>query len=128
MACVCLQLIGGLLRPSPESRVRPVFNYLHWGLGKSAQILAAVTSVIIFNTGYLPKVQEEFGTSILCFWIGVQVLWEVLFEVTKCHTSKKADKPDPTSSRTGVQTVMLWCFISTMVLMLIPAYMTIFFF
>ncbi|XP_033756202.1 putative ferric-chelate reductase 1 [Pecten maximus] len=40
MSCVCLQMIGGLLRPSPDNRVRPVFNYLHWGIGKSAQILA----------------------------------------------------------------------------------------
>ncbi|XP_021363189.1 putative ferric-chelate reductase 1, partial [Mizuhopecten yessoensis] len=86
MCGVSLQLIGGILRPNQDSHARSVFNVAHRYLGKSVHALAAATCLVVFNADYLPRAQRTFGNIMLCIWIGVQVVWESLFEAHKCHT------------------------------------------
>lgn len=40
MTTTSMQIISGLLRPKPSSKVRPLFNWGHWILGKLSHILA----------------------------------------------------------------------------------------
>ena len=44
MAASTLQVLAGLFRPGPEAKIRPVFNWGHWLMGKSTHILAGKIS------------------------------------------------------------------------------------
>ncbi|XP_060071565.1 ferric-chelate reductase 1-like [Ylistrum balloti] len=130
---VTLQVLGGLLRPGSKSCVRPVFNWLHFILGKSLHIAAALSCFVIFNTDFLPAAQQLFGTVVTTVWVVLQVVWEMVLEICKYSMTTKASycmKSEDTLETTGgsVPSILLFFYITTMVAVLFPLVMAIFFF
>ncbi|XP_069141042.1 ferric-chelate reductase 1-like isoform X2 [Argopecten irradians] len=129
---VVLQIIGGLCRPGSKSSIRPVFNWLHFILGKSTHIAAALSCYVIFNTDFLSASQQLFGTIVTTVWVVLQLAWEMIFEICKIRKTTKAAyclKNEGTQETTGsVPSILLFFYIVTMVAVLFPAVMAIFFF
>ncbi|XP_067656590.1 putative ferric-chelate reductase 1 homolog isoform X2 [Haliotis asinina] len=82
---VCLQVLGGLLRPGGDSSIRPVFNWAHRLLGQGAHILSAVNFILAFNMDYITDTMKHYGTIVVAVWIAVQIVWELVFEFWSCR-------------------------------------------
>jgi hypothetical protein len=54
MSVTFLQVVAGILRPDSESNIRPIFNWGHWFMGKSAHILSGI---VLGNSGCSFKLQ-----------------------------------------------------------------------
>lgn len=91
MSACTLQVLAGMLRPGLDSKIRPVFNIVHWLCGKSCHILAAISFYLAFYSDIIPSKQQEFGIITVSVWLGVQVLWELAFEFRRCK-SKVSEK------------------------------------
>lgn len=135
MSAAVLQLLGGLLRPDPKHKLRPAFNWLHWFLGKTTHLLSAVALFFAFNAPIIPASQKLFGTISIGVWLGLQILWEIVFEIRKCKKSGgKSEKYDIThddSTSSGASTgdkIFFSLYIITMMCMLALSAMSIFFF
>ncbi|XP_045190938.2 putative ferric-chelate reductase 1 [Mercenaria mercenaria] len=84
-----LQLLTGILRPNPDSKLRKIFYWGHWFLGKSTVILAAVTCFFAFNNRIIPQPQKYFANIVLGVFMGMQVFWEVWFEINRILKLRK---------------------------------------
>lgn len=91
MSACTLQVLAGMLRPGLDSKIRPIFNIVHWLCGKSCHILAAISLFLAFYSDIIPSKQQEFGIITVSVWLGVQVLWELAFEFRRCK-SKVSEK------------------------------------
>ncbi|XP_060602320.1 putative ferric-chelate reductase 1 [Ruditapes philippinarum] len=88
MSASTIQVAMGLLRPKPGSQMRTIFNWGHWFLGKSTIIIAAVTFFFAFNNEIIPQPQTYFANIVLGVYVGIQVLWELWFEISKKFVSR----------------------------------------
>ncbi|XP_012941280.1 putative ferric-chelate reductase 1 homolog [Aplysia californica] len=91
-ASVGVQVIAGFFRPGSDSKLRPLFNWGHRLLGQASHILAAATMFLGFDIDYITKDMRFFGFVALGVWIGVQLLWHLIFEVFRCR--RKANSFD----------------------------------
>lgn len=94
VAAVCGQVVLGFLRPSPESRFRIVFVWLHRVLGKAAHILSAVALLLAFQWTWMPRVMRQFGLIVVICWICVQFVAEVLLELWYRCCGRKSQAAD----------------------------------
>ncbi|XP_033756416.1 ferric-chelate reductase 1-like [Pecten maximus] len=126
MSGVVLQLFGGLVRPGQTSPYRNIFNWVHWFLGKGVFIVAVVSCFVLFNTGFLPKVQEKFGNIMTALWIGLQVIWELVFEVYKRRRVGEDNKLNESTPTTP--NILLVLYSVTLLALVALASLAIFFF
>lgn len=124
MAATTLQVLGGMLRPGLESKIRPAFNVAHWLCGKSCHLLAAISFFLAFYADIVPSQQGEFGIITISVWLGVQVLWEILYEINKCRTKEKYNVSKPAEGgakqqkTTKVEGVLLVAYVISMMALL----------
>ncbi|KAK3094761.1 hypothetical protein FSP39_005869 [Pinctada imbricata] len=83
------QVFAGLIRPGPKSKIRPIFNWGHWFFGKTLQLLSVITCFLAFNSKFIPEPQKLFGTIVISAWLGLQIIWEVFYEIRKCRQKSK---------------------------------------
>lgn len=87
-ALAFFQPIGALFRPSPDSRRRPVFNWLHWCFGNSAHILGIVT---IFLAGELSTAELPiWWIWIMVGYVVFHVLMHLVFSVAGCISERQS--------------------------------------
>ncbi|OWF41490.1 ferric-chelate reductase 1-like [Mizuhopecten yessoensis] len=127
MSGVTLQLFGGLVRPSNNSPYRSMFNWIHWFLGKVIFLVAVASCFVVFDTGFLPHVQEKFGTIMTAVWIGLQVVWELVFEVCKRRRLGQNNKMDE-STTSPTSNFLLVLYVITLLALVTLASLAIFFF
>ncbi|XP_060063572.1 ferric-chelate reductase 1-like [Ylistrum balloti] len=126
MSGITLQLFGGLLRPDQSSNYRNIFNWGHWFLGKAIFLVAVVSCFVLFNTGFLPQVQETFGNILTALWISLQVIWEIVFEVYKRRRLGEDNKLGELSSSTP--NLLLILYMATLLALVVLAFLSVFFF
>lgn len=127
MSACTLQMLGGLCRPDLDSKVRPVFNIGHWLLGKSCHILAAISFFLAFSLDIIPSKQREFGIITTAVWLGIQLVWEIAFEIRKTrqdvsekYTISTAPKDNGiTRKQTKADGILLAIYCLTMIALLV---------
>ncbi|XP_046371451.2 putative ferric-chelate reductase 1 homolog [Haliotis rufescens] len=134
---VCLQVLGGLLRPGIDSSIRPFFTWGHRLLGQGAHILSAVNFILAFNMNYIPETLRQYGTIVVAVWIAVQIVWELVFEFWTCRkkdVSGSGNITDPkglsiqekTRQPSKVNVMMLALYVLTLVVFAVAALCGIF--
>ncbi|KAK7790342.1 hypothetical protein R5R35_006853 [Gryllus longicercus] len=89
-ALAFFQPIGAIFRPSPDSRRRPIFNWLHWFVGNSAHILGIVA---IFLAGQLPKAElPSWWIWIMVGYVAFHVIMHLMFSVAGCISERQSSK------------------------------------
>ncbi|CAG2255811.1 unnamed protein product [Mytilus edulis] len=126
MAITTLQVFGGLLRPGPDSKLRPLFNWGHWLMGKTAHILAAVSIFLAFTIKLIPKTQSTFGVVIASVWVVCQVLWELFYELRRRRRESQEKKEN--SSLQKADMILLVVYVVNMLIVLAVSIMAIYFF
>ncbi|KAL9919695.1 putative ferric-chelate reductase 1 homolog isoform 1-T3 [Glossina fuscipes fuscipes] len=77
-----IQPFGALFRPAPNSKNRPIFNWLHWLGGNLAHLLAIVT---IFYAVKLPKAElPEWMDWILVAYVAIHVIVHLIYSIFLC--------------------------------------------
>ncbi|XP_046371549.2 putative ferric-chelate reductase 1 homolog [Haliotis rufescens] len=136
---VCLQVLGGLLRPGVDSSIRPFFTWGHRLLGQGAHILSAVNFILAFNMNYIPETMKQYGTIVVAVWIAVQIVWELVFEFWTCRKKQSTGSgniTDPkglsiqekTHQPSKVNVIMLALYVLTLVVFAVAALCGIFIF
>ncbi|XP_046544580.1 putative ferric-chelate reductase 1 homolog [Haliotis rubra] len=136
---VCLQILGGLVRPGGDSSIRPFFNWGHRLLGQGAHILSAVNFILAFNMDYIPDTMKHYGTIVVAVWIAVQIVWELVFEFWSCRKNKSSGSENITDPKgmsiqdtkrqpSKVNIFMLALYILTLVVFAVAALCGIFIF
>lgn len=135
VSATLLQILGGVLRPNPKHKNRTVFNWIHWFLGKSTQLLSAVTVYLAFNSPLIAGPQNLFGSILFGVWFGLQCLWEIFFEIRKYKNQKRNSEVDKTkindaeSKQPIVENaIFLFLYVLTMLFIFAFAMMSIFLF
>ncbi|KAK7495836.1 hypothetical protein BaRGS_00012826, partial [Batillaria attramentaria] len=85
--CIIINPIIALLRPSEQSKWRPVFNWIHWAFGTIANVLA-IPQIFIgmdFGKANVPW----WATWILVIWVIIHIAIELSLEIHQCCTYKK---------------------------------------
>lgn len=126
MSGVSLQMFGGLVRPGQTSPYRNIFNWVHWFLGKGIFLVAVISCFVLFNTGFLPRIQEKFGNIMTALWIGLQVIWEVIFEIFKRRRFGEDNKINETTQTTP--NILLVFYVLTLLALVVLASLSVFFF
>ncbi|XP_052772855.1 ferric-chelate reductase 1-like [Mya arenaria] len=107
MAGSTLQVLAGVLRPAPGTRLRPIFNWGHFILGKATHITAGVCLFFAFYNSVIPAPQRKFAYIVLSVALVVHIAWDVGLDIAKCiHAKKSRDQyemktVDGTSSDVG---------------------------
>jgi len=88
-----IQPLMALFRPSPNGKYRPLFNWTHWFVGNSAQIVAFAA---IFFAVELQKAELPPETTyLLIAYVIFHALVHLLLTITKCVSDRKTvDKKD----------------------------------
>lgn len=77
-----IQPFGAYFRPHPGTKRRPLFNWLHWGVGNAAHILGIVT---IFFAVYLQKAElPSWSVYILAAFVAFHVVMHLVLTLTIC--------------------------------------------
>ena len=77
-----------LFRPHPNGKYRPMFNWVHWFVGNSAQIVAFAA---IFFAVELQKAELPPETTyLLIAYVIFHALVHLLLTVTKCVSDRKS--------------------------------------
>ncbi|XP_052102438.1 putative ferric-chelate reductase 1 [Mytilus californianus] len=126
MSVTTLQVFGGLLRPGPDSKMRPLFNWGHWLVGKTAHILAAVSIFLAFTIELIPKTQSTFGVVIASIWVVCQVLWELFYEMRRRRRESQETKEKSTLQKADM--ILLVVYVINMLIVLTVSIMAIYFF
>ncbi|XP_066996318.1 putative ferric-chelate reductase 1 homolog [Anabrus simplex] len=103
-----IQPFGAALRPHPDSRKRPIFNWLHWLVGNVAHILAIVT---IFFAGKLTNAElPAWLIWILVAYVAFHVCMHLILSIAGCISERQSGKrvnsfpmKDITNSRMPLQ-------------------------
>lgn len=85
--CIIINPIIALIRPSEQSKWRPVFNWFHWAFGTIANVLA-IPQIFIgmdFGKANVPW----WATWIVVIWVIIHIAIELSLEVHQCCTYKK---------------------------------------
>ncbi|XP_012942974.1 putative ferric-chelate reductase 1 homolog [Aplysia californica] len=93
VALVCAQLVGGMLRPGPDGKVRPFFNVFHKLLGSAALIIAAATIVYAYKMSEFSYPMQRFGERTVAVWAGVLVFLEILLYAHQYLAPKFLGRP-----------------------------------
>uniref|UniRef100_A0A0B7BD10 Cytochrome b561 domain-containing protein n=1 Tax=Arion vulgaris TaxID=1028688 RepID=A0A0B7BD10_9EUPU len=87
LICIIINPILALIRPSEESKCRPVFNWFHWAFGTIANVLAIPQIFIGMDFG---KVMVPWwATWVLVIWVIFHIIVELTLEIHQCCTYKK---------------------------------------
>ena len=83
-----IQPIMALFRPGPNGKYRPLFNWTHWFVGNSAQIVAfgAIFFAVELQKAELPPET----TYLLIAYVIFHALVHLLLTITKCVSDRKA--------------------------------------
>ncbi|PNF24839.1 putative ferric-chelate reductase 1 [Cryptotermes secundus] len=99
-----VQPIGAAFRPHPDSRRRPIFNWLHWLVGNVAHILGIVT--IFFATkltkAELPDWMDWILVGYVAFHVAVHLILSISSIVSERNNGKRVNSfpmKEMTSSR-----------------------------
>lgn len=85
-----IQPIGAYFRPHPGTSRRPIFNWLHWGIGNAAHIVAIVT---LFFAVKLTKAElPEFVDWILVVYVVIHVISHLVLSVMNCVAEKSSER------------------------------------
>ena len=89
MAASTLQMIMGLIRPGPDSNLRPYFNWAHFLFGKATQITAGNTltyfSLLLYWYGGICALTDYTKFKLLCVCLNTMVLLGEL-QPRACYT------------------------------------------
>lgn len=77
MSVTVLQVVAGILRPDAESNIRPIFNWGHWFMGKSAHILSG--TVLLGNIWMLIHITDAM------FYLSL------VYKTDQIHLQKRAN-------------------------------------
>lgn len=97
IAATVLMLIQpflGMIRPGPNSRLRPVFSWIHWFIGMAAWTFATVTiflSVPLGKTGLL-RVYGYLLTWIFIGYVIVFLMSNIILEIFSYNSERNFDK------------------------------------
>ncbi|XP_052258133.1 putative ferric-chelate reductase 1 homolog [Dreissena polymorpha] len=84
--CVINPLMS-LVRPAPDHKNRPIFNWAHWGVGMCAYILSAITICFGFQ---LPKSSTPtYAVYIMIVYVIYVIIFDVIFEMTECFSRRQ---------------------------------------
>merc|ERR1712038_340888 len=84
-----IQPLMALFRPHPNGKYRPLFNWVHWFVGNSAQIVAFAA---IFFAVELQKAELPPETTyLLIAYVIFHALVHLLLTVTKCVSDRKSE-------------------------------------
>uniref|UniRef100_A0A0B7A764 Ferric-chelate reductase 1 n=1 Tax=Arion vulgaris TaxID=1028688 RepID=A0A0B7A764_9EUPU len=98
VSLVCAQLLGGLIRPDPSKKFRPIFNFVHRLLGTAALIIAAATIIYAYKIADFHYEAQQFGERTVAVWAGILVFLEILhtgykyFATTMCVRTSHRDE------------------------------------
>ncbi|KDR19521.1 Putative ferric-chelate reductase 1-like protein, partial [Zootermopsis nevadensis] len=99
-----VQPFGAAFRPHPDSRRRPIFNWLHWLIGNAAHILGIVT--IFFATkltkAELPDWMDWILVGYVAFHVAVHLILSIASIASERNHSKRVNSfpmKEMTSSR-----------------------------
>ncbi|KAG5675626.1 hypothetical protein PVAND_005515 [Polypedilum vanderplanki] len=87
--CLCfIQAFIGFTRPSPGSRNRKLFNWVHWFCGNAAHIFAIVT---IFASATLEKAElpSNLVDLLLVIYVAIHVIIHILLSLFGCMSERK---------------------------------------
>jgi len=92
-ALAFVQPIGAAFRPHPDSRRRPIFNWLHWLVGNVAHILGIVT--IFFATkltkAELPDWMDWILVGYVAFHVAVHLILSIASIASERNNSKRVN-------------------------------------
>lgn len=92
-ALAFVQPIGAAFRPHPDSRRRPIFNWLHWLVGNVAHILGIVT--IFFATkltkAELPDWMDWILVGYVAFHVAVHLILSIASIVSERNNAKRVN-------------------------------------
>ncbi|KAJ9583131.1 hypothetical protein L9F63_022523, partial [Diploptera punctata] len=99
-----LQPIGAALRPHPDSRRRPIFNWLHWLVGNIAHILGIVTIFFAtkLNRAKLPEWMDWILVAYVAFHVAVHLILSIASIASEKNNGKRVNTfpmKEMTSSR-----------------------------
>ncbi|XP_030765696.1 putative ferric-chelate reductase 1 homolog [Sitophilus oryzae] len=84
-----IQPIGAYFRPHPGTPKRAIFNWLHWGIGNAAHIVAIVT---LFFAVKLTKAElPEFVDWILVAYVVIHVISHLVLSVMNCVAERSGE-------------------------------------
>jgi len=95
MILVILNPLFAACRCGPTSRLRPLFNWLHWFVGTSVHVVALITVLFGAKIGelYAPdRISHMAVFWILIAFIGFHVLVEIILSLEKCISDMRKDK------------------------------------
>ena len=61
-----------------------VYTDINWYFVPSVVV---VTCFLAYNSTFIPASQKLFGTIVVGIWVGIQLIWEFMFELRKCRQS-----------------------------------------
>lgn len=85
-----IQPFGAAFRPHPESRRRPIFNWLHWLVGNVAHILGIVT--IFFATKLVKAKLPEWMDWILVGYVAFHVAVHLILSIASIASERNNGK------------------------------------
>lgn len=85
-----LQPIGAAFRPHPDSRRRPIFNWLHWLVGNIAHILGIVT--IFFATKLTKAKLPDWMDWVLVGYVAFHVAVHLILSIASIASEKNNGK------------------------------------
>ncbi|MFH4975290.1 hypothetical protein AB6A40_001999 [Gnathostoma spinigerum] len=94
VCCAAVQPLIAVIRPGPNSSLRPIFSWVHWFVGTNAWILASITillSVPLGKTGLM----LGFGhipTIIMAAYIVVFLFSNVILEIFSSQSERRTQK------------------------------------
>ncbi|BFZ18778.1 hypothetical protein BsWGS_21817 [Bradybaena similaris] len=98
VALVCAQVLGGLVRPGPNKRLRPIFNFFHRLLGQAALVIAAAALICAYKIADFSYEMQRFGERTVAVWAGAFVFLEIVltgykyFKSRLCVHSARSDQ------------------------------------
>ncbi|XP_018024226.1 putative ferric-chelate reductase 1 homolog isoform X1 [Hyalella azteca] len=88
IALCFIQPFMAALRCSPKDSRRPIFNWLHWGVGNAAQILGITAIFYGLDLYGLPR----WTWWLMIAFVGVHCLLHILMSIGECVSDSKAKK------------------------------------
>jgi len=93
-----LQVAIALFRPHPNTPMRPIFNWVHWGIGNTAHIVGIVCIFLAWDLSLADL--KRFGDESLWLWIMMAVvLFHVLMHIVMSIHTLWADKQLDSSNK-----------------------------
>ncbi|KAH9502427.1 hypothetical protein Btru_075656 [Bulinus truncatus] len=88
VSLVLAQVLSGLLRPGLDSKIRPLFNFVHKLMGTAALVIAAAAIIYAYKITDFAYEMRRFGERTVAVWAGIFVFLEILHLAYKYFASR----------------------------------------